>query len=557
MRHIGPISGIAAHANQFVATAGYDNQVILWDAVDRRAIARSFHDHLANQCSFSPSGRWLVSASSDHTARLWSVPELRLQAVLTGHDDDVEMASFSPDETRIATCSRDRTIRVYDLMGQFRGVCYGHSDDVLSVGWSDDGSELISSSDDGTVRRWNAHTYTELCQFDLQGSQTDTIIVTRDGTILAGDDQGRITLIHAGRITHYDAHRAGIKRMIWDEASQRLITLSYDRSMLTWLVSDAGITFLSKDRFPAIVWPRSGAFLGQDQLVFATFGSCYQIYNLQHGLWHDGPIETTSAINAIVDMGGKLYTVGDAGIVRCDGEPIAATGSLCNFLLPAGDALLTGGQMGVLFDALTGNALHQHRSPLNCGTILRKNGEEKVIVGSYTGEALIFSRESRQGGFVFERTMILHENAIKGLAANGETLFSVCASGAVALHSLDSDTPLSYHRTGHTRIANGCVAVKDGFASVGRDMRLRLWNGGGQTGEWVTPHFHSIKCIAASNDGLRIATGSYGGTIAVFNLNMQSWDAVARPTAAGISNIGVSATGFVACSYDGQIHHIT
>ena len=38
IRHLGPISGIAAFGGKFVATAGYDNQVILWDP---RAAPRS------------------------------------------------------------------------------------------------------------------------------------------------------------------------------------------------------------------------------------------------------------------------------------------------------------------------------------------------------------------------------------------------------------------------------------------------------------------------------------------------------------------------------------
>ena len=32
IRHVSPISGIDAYDDRWVATAGYDNQVILWDA---------------------------------------------------------------------------------------------------------------------------------------------------------------------------------------------------------------------------------------------------------------------------------------------------------------------------------------------------------------------------------------------------------------------------------------------------------------------------------------------------------------------------------------------
>ena len=117
MHHVGPIAGVCAHEN-WVATAGYDNRLILWDAASRRPLARAAHDHLVNACDFSHDGRWLVSASSDCSARVWSLPDLLLQAVLAGHDDDVDMARFSPDDTLIATCALDRMVRVFARDGR-------------------------------------------------------------------------------------------------------------------------------------------------------------------------------------------------------------------------------------------------------------------------------------------------------------------------------------------------------------------------------------------------------------------------------------------------------
>lgn len=41
MKHIGPISGVAAFKGKWIATAGYDNQVILWDAATGKPVSRS------------------------------------------------------------------------------------------------------------------------------------------------------------------------------------------------------------------------------------------------------------------------------------------------------------------------------------------------------------------------------------------------------------------------------------------------------------------------------------------------------------------------------------
>jgi hypothetical protein len=166
--HQGPISGIAALGERYVATAGYDNQVILWDAQSKRPVQRSWHDHLVNHLSFSACGQWLVTASSDFSARIWSLPELQLHAVLRGHEDDVEMAVFHPDAPRVATASRDRSVRIFDLDGRLLHRLSGHSADVIAVAWGAGESEVLSTSDDGTMIRWDAARGALLERIDLR-----------------------------------------------------------------------------------------------------------------------------------------------------------------------------------------------------------------------------------------------------------------------------------------------------------------------------------------------------------------------------------------------------
>jgi toxoflavin biosynthesis protein ToxC len=48
IQHKSPISGIDA-SGTLIATAGYDNRVILWDAATRTALAEGRHDRLASQ----------------------------------------------------------------------------------------------------------------------------------------------------------------------------------------------------------------------------------------------------------------------------------------------------------------------------------------------------------------------------------------------------------------------------------------------------------------------------------------------------------------------------
>ena len=75
-----------------------------------------------------------MTASDDHTARIWRVATGALMAVLSGHTDAVWSASFSPDGTRIVTASRDHTARLWDARtGTALRTLAGHKRQVSSA----------------------------------------------------------------------------------------------------------------------------------------------------------------------------------------------------------------------------------------------------------------------------------------------------------------------------------------------------------------------------------------------------------------------------------------
>ncbi|HEU5470958.1 MAG TPA: WD40 repeat domain-containing protein [Actinophytocola sp.] len=558
IEHRSPISGIAAHKDKYVATAGYDNQVVLWDQGTRRAMNRVLHDHLANQCSFNSDGSLLVTSSSDYTARLWSVPELRLRAVLNDQRDDVEMSVFHPVRDLVATASRDHLLRVYDTEGNLLRRFTGHTADVISVEWAGDGDELITSSDDGTVKRWSLSTGELLQDIDLGGVETDTIAIARNGILYAGNDDGQIVVINGAERTVVEAHASGVKRLVLNNERHLMVSLSYDRTMLLWDTGGETLEQVDKADIPDDVWPRSCAFAAGTTLVFGTFGSRYRSYDYGARRWHAGDVPPTYGLNAVCWHDNGRLAVGDAGTVYRDGAELTRLNSLCNFLTPMSSVVVTGGQLGRLMDALTGRTLHQHVSPLNCAATFVRDGAEHVIVGAYTGEGLVF-RLDADGRFQHVTDIPLHANAVKGVAVSGDRIFSVCADTGVAWHRVDDFARLHVIDHAHDRIANGCVGLGGGhFASVGRDLKLRLWSPDFTARVVDTTHPNSIKCIAADGGNL-IATGSYHGHLKIYHRGLDRWVAQDRPTTSGISALcHVPDTDrFLASSYDGAVYEIS
>ena len=558
LTHRGPIAGIAAHG-PWVATAGYDNQVLLWDAQTRLAIGVGTHDHLVNHCAFSHDGKWLLTASSDYSARVWALPSMRLHAVLADHGDDVDMAVFSADDRLIGTCALDRVVRVFDRHGRCLHAMRGHTGNVLSLAWSHDGQHLVTSSVDGTIRRWDVLRGVQVSSHDLD-IRTDSLEITAEGKIFAGDDRGRIASIDGANLAFTQAHRAGIKKIVVDDAARTLVSLSYDRSMAVWRIEpEAGqpnrLVEISRTELPETIWARAAAILPNGQICAGTFGGSYATYDLHTTHWDLEGVSPGPGVNAVLAVGDQLYSVGDAGQVKRHGKPIADMGSLCNFLAHSDGHLYSGGQMGVVFDAQTGQALAQHHSPLNCAVAFWRHGRGHLAVGSYTGDILVFAIMP-SGALSQVAQLPIYENAVKGLCVSGGQLFSVCACTDVAWVDIETLQVVRRLKNAHDRIANACCSLQAGqVASVSRDRRLRIWHDS-EVHAYDSPHPNSIKCMATDEMGLHILSGSYGGTLALFDVRTRQWSKLSRPTHAGISSITWDqAQGcYWAGAYDGQVY---
>ena len=308
---------------------------------------------------------------------------------------------------------------------------------------------------------------------------------------------------------------------------------------------------------PPDVWPRSCAFAGQTHIVFATFGATYRTYDYQQDHWLSEAVPPTDGVNAALPTETGTLTIGDAGIVRLGNQPIAETGSLCNFLVEGGHFVLTGGQLGKVFDARTGAEVYQHRSPLNCGATFRHNAAEHIIIGTYTGEGLIFDVSGPAVTFICE--VKLHPNAVKGIAASGDVIFSVAADASATWLDTQSLQVIESKAEAHNKIANGCASLSDErFASISRDLQLRIWAADRTVTELPSPHDHSIKCVSASLDGRFIATGGYHGRVCIYDQQDQTWISNQRPTTAGISSLSYDSETdeFLASSYDGAVYRL-
>ncbi len=107
---------------------------------------------------FTPDGRFIVGASTDGWARLWSTdtwqPATRL---LAGHTGEVIGQSTSPDAHTLATGSTDGTIRLFDLRTQrpLGEPLPGLANRLVAPEFTPDGAYLLAITGEGRAYRWD------------------------------------------------------------------------------------------------------------------------------------------------------------------------------------------------------------------------------------------------------------------------------------------------------------------------------------------------------------------------------------------------------------------
>jgi len=133
-------------------------QLLTEQRTPSRLILRG-HTGTVTYAAYSPDGSKIITASSDHTARIWDAHLGTQLAPPLQHADDVLMAEFSPDGNRVVTGSEDHTAQVWDATtGHPIGAPIQATEAVRFVRFSPDGKLIAIGSEDSKARLWDTVT---------------------------------------------------------------------------------------------------------------------------------------------------------------------------------------------------------------------------------------------------------------------------------------------------------------------------------------------------------------------------------------------------------------
>ncbi|KAJ7597417.1 WD40 repeat-like protein [Mycena floridula] len=138
-----------------LAVGSYDSVVRICTTGGEMYFENAHHQGPIFTIRFSKTGRWLVSASLDHSACLWDVKEKKLHRQYTAHTDCCLDVDWLSDDV-FASCGADQKIHICRVdEAEPVKILRGHANEINQIKSNRNGTRLASCSDDMTTRVWN------------------------------------------------------------------------------------------------------------------------------------------------------------------------------------------------------------------------------------------------------------------------------------------------------------------------------------------------------------------------------------------------------------------
>jgi WD40 repeat protein len=153
-KHTLPLAGVyrlvaIAPDDTFLALAGYDRSVLIWDlAAQQPSAVLVGHTDTVNSVVIAPDGSWLATAADDGTARIWDAETGQQRVILSADTGPVHAVAISPDGRWLAATSNDGSVRIWNSAGEAAAMMRVGAP-AFACAWSPSGRRLIVGGEAG------------------------------------------------------------------------------------------------------------------------------------------------------------------------------------------------------------------------------------------------------------------------------------------------------------------------------------------------------------------------------------------------------------------------
>ncbi len=234
--------GIASDG-KFVVSASSDRTLKVWDPVTGKVRQTlSGHKSAVLSCVVFRAARaedLIVSGSADKTLRIWGAHNGITYRTLEGHQGAVKSCAVTPDGTLIVSASADKTVRIWDAVkGTQLHLLKGHQKAVNACAVSSDGKWAASASDDGTLRLWNLSNGAMVRTFDGHDDPITCCAFSPNGqNLLSGAEDGTVRVwdVQTGAEKQViKAHSEAVQACAYSANGSLILSASLDQTVRTW-----------------------------------------------------------------------------------------------------------------------------------------------------------------------------------------------------------------------------------------------------------------------------------------------------------------------------------
>jgi WD40 repeat protein len=486
------------------------------------------HRSNVNAASFSPDGKWIITASSDNTAQVWDARTGEQVGAPLRHDDIIFDASFSPDGRWIVTASKDKTAQVWDARtGQAVGKPMHHDDTVWAASFSPDGKWIVTASMDKTARVWDAKTNEPVCAPLHQDRMIFDASFSPDGkrVITPTMDAVRIWSIQTDAVVNISlaADRGAgdsVVKVSFSPDGKWIVTTSTNKTARIW-EAQTGQPVGKPMRHDDTVWAASFSPDGK-RVVTASFDHTARVWDSQTGepmgepMRHEARVLAASfspdgrwIVTASADSSARVW---DAQVLKTVSEPLSANeNSLETTATFSSDgkriATTAGDKMVRVWNPMTGGRVGEPLRQQDDITAVNFSPDGQRIVTGSGKEARVW--DAQTGHPVGEAMEHQDVVAATRFSPDGKQVLTAAGENVQVWDPLTGQPvgkPIHHLNVTHaTYILGGKEIVTSSSSEV------RVWDA--QTGNSIGEPIHDddVLAIAISPDGTRIVTGLANG----------------------------------------------
>ena len=512
---------------KYIVTASWDKTVRLWDLTGKLIQEFKAHQDAVLSVSFSPDGKYIATASSDKTARLWDLTGKLIQE-FPGHKDAVRSVNFSPDGKYIATASSDNTARLWESTGKLIQEFKGHQDEVWSVSFSPDGKYLTTASADKTARLWDLKG--KLIQ-EFKGHQdwVSSVSFSPDSKYIAtasGDNTAKLWDLKGKLIQEFKGHQDTVLTVIYSPDGKYIATASADNTARLWDLTGQLIQEFKghQDRVSSVSFSPDGKYIATAsddktaRLWESTGKLIHKFKGHQDWVWSvsfspDGKYITTASSDKTArlwDLTGKLIQEFKGHLSSVWSVSFSPDGKYI--------ATASSDKTARLWES-TGKLIQE-----------LKGHQDRVSSVSFSPDGkYIATASDDKTARLWDLTGKLiqefpgHKDAVSSVSFSPDGKYIATASSDKTARLWESTGKLIQEFKGHQDIVLSVSFSPDSkyIATASSDKTARLWDLTGQLIQEFKGHQDRVSSVSFSPDGKYIATASSDKTARLWDLTGQ------------------------------------